>query len=132
MNLILADFDNKDFTNEVGPCLNTAKSPSDLEKVYGKALYPRFFEKGEIYPDYRGGRLPDPDDSRVDFYLVGTQNIWVSIPAEEPEAVFPNAVDVIVVGNYRKTKYVENVERDYFKASCVYIIDDNVSWENEE
>jgi len=94
--------------------------------LYGKAVYPRYFPEGEKYLDDRRGRIPDPDKSRVDFYIIGMNNIWVSVPTQVPAQVFPHYSDVIVVG-----RYVRNLEQDrrkgvkpYFEAQKVFVLND--------
>ena len=90
----------------------------------GKALYPRFFRKSQMLPDDRKGTLPSPGSDRIDFYLVGTENVWVSLPVHDPELVFPHAMDVIVKGEWvRNTEfYLERGLHPYFEAEKVIVL----------
>ena len=36
--------------------------------------------------------------SRLDFYLIGMENIWVSLPLDQAPDYFPHGSDAIVVG----------------------------------
>jgi hypothetical protein len=102
-------------------------STNPEQPLFGKALYVRYFNKNESLPDDRKGTIPDSDYSRVDFYLVGTQNIWISLPVDNTIQPIPNYSDVIVYG-----KMVRNSDSDiqegfspFFLAGEVYIFSEN-------
>jgi len=102
-----------------------------LTVIYGKALYPGFYEAGEIVQDDRNGRVPDSDQSRLVFYLVGMENLWVSIPTDVAPSYFPHGVDVILLGNLTR-----NSETDlsagfhpYFLAENAIVLEENESGE---
>jgi hypothetical protein len=68
------------------------------QALAGRALYPRYFLAGQGEPGSRSSFSPK-EFARVGFYLVGPYNTGVLVPAAgRPEAPFPNAVDVLVVG----------------------------------
>lgn len=68
--------------------------PAEGEQVvvYGKAIYPRFFEAGDHMADHRWGTVPESSYPRVEFYLVGTENTWAALPGEEGVEFFPHSV----------------------------------------
>ncbi len=98
---------------------------SDQHVIFGKALYPRFYLASEALPDDQLGTMPDPLDSRIDFYLLSEQPIWVSISLENQTQPFPHYSDVIVIG--KNVRYSEEDrlagKEPYFLASEIYIID---------
>ncbi len=94
--------------------------------IYGKAIYPRYFPEGDKYEDDRKQTLPEADVSRVDFYIVGMDNIWVSLPTSDVSDVFPHYTDVIVVGEYVRNSMidVENGWKPYFITDRIYLLDE--------
>ena len=99
---------------------------SDVAILYGKALYPGYFEEGEDLLDDRGGRIPDSDEARVMFYLVGMENIWVSLPMNKAPDFFPHGSEIILVGNITRdsNKDIELKLHPYFLADEVIILDE--------
>ena len=70
--------------------------------VYGRALYPLFFEEytgkaGFGWPSYEERNYP-----RLGFLVIGPSNHSVVFPQEIPPSYFPNAADVIVVGCHKE------------------------------
>jgi hypothetical protein len=98
---------------------------SELTALYGKALYPGYFAAGEKLTDDRQGNLPADDQSRLVFYLIGTDNIWVSIPMNESPVYFPHGSDVIVLGKITRDseEYLKMKLKPYFLADQVFILD---------
>jgi hypothetical protein len=93
--------------------------------LYGKMLYPRFYEANEKPLDDRKGTIPNPTRDRMDFYLIGTRTIWVSYPTNQPVESFRHDVDVIVEGRIvRDTSFdlMYGGKQPYFLASRVLII----------
>ena len=92
--------------------------------VYGKALYPGYFQAGEEVLDDRGGRVPDSSISRLDFYLVGMENIWVSIPMASVPEYLPHGSEVIIQGRIERDSetYLKQGLRPYFLADKVYLL----------
>jgi hypothetical protein len=93
--------------------------------LYGKMLYPRFYEANEKPLDDRKGTIPDPTRDRMDLYLIGTRTIWVSFPTKQPVESFRHDVDVIVEGRIvRDTNFdlMYGGKQPYFLASRVLII----------
>ena len=62
----------------------------------GRALYPRFFAAGEGMEGL-GGMHKRPY-SRLEWFLVGSANLWVVFPGGERETRFPRTADVLIVG----------------------------------
>jgi hypothetical protein len=108
----------------VGIDLNVEESrPSYL---YGKMLYPRFFEAYQQPLDDRKGTLPAASISRIDFYLIGTRNIWVSFPVDQPVDDFSHGAEVLVEGSIsRDTNYdlMYGGKKPYFIAQRIYFIE---------
>jgi hypothetical protein len=97
---------------------------SPLEFIYGKALYPGFFEADEEILDDRAGRIPASGNPRMVFNLVGSDPIWVSLPISAPPEIFPHASEVVVLGNVTRDseEYLEKKLQPYFLAEQVFIL----------
>lgn len=99
----------------------------ELIQLYGKALYPGYYQAGEFVVDDRSGRVPDSTPSRVVFYLVGMENIWVSIPVEEAPEYFPHGTEVVVEGRITRDSEedLKNRLRPYFLGYQATIFKDD-------
>jgi hypothetical protein len=97
-----------------------------LIQLYGKALYPGYYRAGEFVLDDRSGRVPDSTPSRVVFYLVGMENIWVSIPVEDAPEYFPHGAEVVVEGRITRDSEedLKNRLRPYFLGTKATIFRD--------
>ena len=97
------------------------------QPLFGKALYVRYFDKDETLADDRNGTIPDSDYSRVDFYLVGTQNIWISLPVDKAIQPIPNYSDVVVFGDLVRTSEIDIREGflPFSQAREIYIFSDS-------
>ena len=69
------------------------------EAVYGRALYPRFFDTGEKMVDQKQPYTYP----RMFFYLTGTQAFHVKLPQSKTADVFPHGADALVLGCSRGT-----------------------------
>jgi len=116
------------------PTLNAylGLSDPDLEIVFGKALYPRFFKAGNSLEDNPKGRFTDFSIDRVEFFLVGTENIWAALPGSQAKEYFPHGSEVLILGNrVPQIKNNEGVVEDmavsgeYLKVSRIFIFDQN-------
>jgi hypothetical protein len=99
---------------------------TDLRVVYGKALYPRFFKAGKRMDDTRSGSTPDFSSRRTEFFLVGTENIWVSLPAGVEIGVIPHGAEVVVVGIHQNELLREQgrlISGEYINAMKIYQVD---------
>ena len=115
---------------EIGNMLN---SVTEYSIYYGRALYPGFYESGEQILDDRNGLIPDSTQSRLIFYFVGMENIWVSLPVENSPDIFPHNSIVIIQGKMiRNTQDdVNNGLKPYLLASRIYLLEkDDKSGEN--
>ena len=116
--------------SEIGD-LAPAITTSDLDGggdgvlVYGKALYPGFYNAGESVLDDRGGRVPEASAARLDFYLVGMENIWVSIPLGGSPDSFPHGSDVIIKGRITRNSedFLQEGLHPYILADQIILLD---------
>jgi 4-amino-4-deoxy-L-arabinose transferase-like glycosyltransferase len=65
--------------------------------LYGRALYPLFYESGKRWGDDAYPRFVR-DVSRLQFRIIGPEQRLVYMPLTVPPAYFPNASDVFIVG----------------------------------
>ena len=116
------------------PTLNAylGLSDPDLEIVFGKALYPRFFKAGNSLQDNPKSRFTDFSIDRVEFFLVGTENIWAALPGSQAKEYFPHGSEVLILGSRApQIKNIEGVVEDgadsgeYLKVSRIFIFDRN-------
>jgi len=89
--------------------------------IYGKALYPRYFEMGEALDDDRSKRVPDSSYSRLEFYIIGQQNIWAALPLNGPLDLLSHYSDVIALGKYSRVN--EAGSNPYFRVESIYTIE---------
>lgn len=108
-------------------CAPFFAEPDPDRILYGRALYPRFFEEGERNLDHRKGTLPESYGDRIDFYLVGPETIWGSLPAESPKGLFPPRSMVLLYGSRVQNSYRNNFteNEDYFLTECLILIEEN-------
>ncbi len=68
----------------------------------GKAYYPRFFEAGENLVDIRAEVLGKMDDrynyDRTEFYLIGSDTLWVVLKSANIPDILPNGSEVFAIG----------------------------------
>ena len=64
----------------------------------GRAIYPRYYAAGEGEPKSAKTGYGSMDQPRLVFYLVGQQNSLVVFDLPEAPDFFPNAADVILIG----------------------------------
>ena len=97
----------------------------DMVTLYGKMVYPRYFRTGERMLDHRGATTPDFSFSRIEFYLVGTENIWVALPSHAGEEPLAHSKDVIVIGTRENSVFNEDglqISGEYIRARDIYIL----------
>jgi hypothetical protein len=108
-----------------GHILDDQGALTSMDVVYGKALYPRFFKAGDHMADIRSGSTPDFSQSRVEFYLVGSENIWISVPVKQENIELPHGSDVMVLGVFEDAKIDQKGEQlsgDYISAEYIDMI----------
>lgn len=66
--------------------------------LYGRSLYPSFYESGEFWGDDDTYSLDIRSISRLQFLLIGPVREIVFLPVLESPSFFPNASDVLVIG----------------------------------
>ncbi len=68
--------------------------------LYGRALYPSYYEQGESWGDSNAQLLEASQYTRLQFSMIGggSNSAFVLIPLQEPPQYFPHASDVFVVG----------------------------------
>jgi hypothetical protein len=89
----------------------------NLEILHGKIIYPQYFRSGERMLDDRKGRIPEFSYERVEFFLIGTKNIWVTLPGDQGKEYFPHGGEIIVIG----TREPERIDLDGNRISMEYI-----------
>jgi hypothetical protein len=106
-------------------CYMDEINSSPATVLSGKALYPRYFERGEALEDDRSRTVPDSTNRRIDFYLIGGRDTWVSLPLIVSQVPFPHFSDVIIEGNFVRgtDQDLMNGYKPYFLANTVYVID---------
>lgn len=94
--------------------------------LYGKALYPRLFRAEDRMEDDRKGTIPDYSYQRVEFYLVGSQNGWVTLPVASELDYFPHGSEVLILADKEKREITpdgQKVHGRYYKAREIIIMD---------
>lgn len=121
---IISQMDQEDYM-PLKQCYIDEINSSSSSIIYGKAVYPRYFEMGETLNDDRGTSLPDSSYSRLEFYIIGQQNIWAALPLDEPLEPFSHYSDVIVLGEilHENENDIEVRYWPYFRADSIYTID---------
>ena len=66
--------------------------------LYGRALYPLFYEQGEFWGDDNTFSLMERKLDRLQFTYIGSEDALVFIQMDLPPKYFPNASDVFVIG----------------------------------
>lgn len=66
--------------------------------LYGRALYPLFYEQGKYWGSGESFSLLVGDLDRLQFTYIGSENAQVFIQRETPPDYFPNAADVFIIG----------------------------------
>ncbi len=94
----------------------------------GQALYPRYFDDGDGM-DGMGGTYKRPF-SRLEFFLVGTSNLWGVFPYADANVEFPHGSDVLLIG--KEKQYHQLIEID---ALVIYPVEETtpveILWGNE-
>ena len=93
--------------------------------LYGKMVFPRYFGTGERMLDHRRATIPDFSFSRIEFYLLGTENIWVALPSDRGEEPLGHAKDVIVIGTRENSVFNGDgvqISGEYIRARDIYIL----------
>jgi hypothetical protein len=71
--------------------------PADVV-LYGRALYPLFYEQGEFWGDDNAFSLLARNLDRLQFTYIGSEAVPVFIQLDLPPKYFPNASDVFIIG----------------------------------
>lgn len=66
--------------------------------LYGRALYPRYYNAGDGEPDTAKIGYEPNEKSRLIFFLVGTKNELVVFELKQVPKYFPHTADVFIVG----------------------------------
>jgi hypothetical protein len=66
--------------------------------LYGRAIYPRYYESGDGEPDTAKLGYEPSEQARLVFYLVGSDNYLVVFELNTMPEYFPHASDVYMVG----------------------------------
>jgi hypothetical protein len=95
--------------------------------LYGKALFPRYFEAGERMEDDRKGTIPDFSYTRVEFYLIGSKSAWITLPLENEVDFFPHDSEVLIIAEQEPAQRDTGgvlISGGFYKASVIYILDE--------
>ena len=76
--------------------------------ISGRALYPRFYAKGENEPKTAKTGYAGLNFARLVFSVVGNQNPLVVLPIDQSPGYFPNASDILLAG-CMQTHYIQAV-----------------------
>ena len=66
--------------------------------VYGRALYPSFYEQGSFWGESSPNLLAASQFNRLQFTMIGSTQAFTFIPLEDAPQYFPHAADVFIVG----------------------------------
>ena len=80
--------------------------------ISGRALYPRFYDKGENEPKTAKTGYTGLNFARLVFSVVGSQNPLVVFPIDQSPGYFPNAADVLLAGC---------MQAHYFQAEVILV-----------
>ena len=114
-----------EYPDQLGFDTNLLSENSRLSVIYGKALYPRYFQAGNKMDDDRGGTIPDYSYSRVEFYMVGSVNTWVTLPINKTLEYFPHGSEVLVIGYPQNEVIDENgrlISGRYIKTQYLILL----------
>jgi hypothetical protein len=79
----------------------TGVVPKDSEIIiYGRAIYPRYYESGDGEPETAKLGYGESDIPRLVFFIVGTENSLVIFELESSPEFFPHTADVYLIGNW--------------------------------
>jgi len=101
LNNLLAD--KNDMLSEDEELLLREVLQADVSLWSGRALYPRYFQAGDGM-DGMGGTYKRPF-SRIEFFLVGSDNLWGVFPYSEAGVGFPHGAEVLVIGDQKTIHY---------------------------
>jgi len=110
------DFDKSVTENAWNRCLDEVDKNPEIELFFGSAIYPRYYQQGEIRGNDRRLIPQDIDVSRIGFYLVGDINQGVLLEGAEKDQIFAHSTDVIVIGKVIRDQYIF--------GSCVFKVED--------
>jgi 4-amino-4-deoxy-L-arabinose transferase-like glycosyltransferase len=90
-------------------------APMEGEMIlYGRAIYPRYYQAGDGEPDTAKLGYGINDEARLVFYLVGPRPGLIIFPLESAPDFFPHASDVWIIGM---------LEGDEFRPRIVKVSD---------
>lgn len=65
---------------------------------YGRALYPFYYERGNLGGESSSNLLAAGQFNRLQFTLIGSSRTFIFLPVQDAPKYFPHASDVLVVG----------------------------------
>jgi hypothetical protein len=71
---------------------------ADAVVMYGRALYPSYYEQGKFWGETNTTLLEASKYNRLQFNLIGSNNAFVFVPLQMAPLYFPHASDVFLVG----------------------------------
>ena len=108
--------------------LETALGDDQSVLIEGQAFYPRFYEAGKgeprSWPDFIARSC-----DRLEFFLVGPQNVHVILPIKSAPVSFPNGSEVIVLG-YRAEDYLESMAVFYLNSPSTALVRSDIPFDS--
>jgi hypothetical protein len=83
------------FSSDISSFLGRDK---DAVVLYGRALYPSFYERGRYWGEENQYISQVKEYDRLQFSLIGPDHIQAYIPLSRPPQSFPHGSDVVVIG----------------------------------
>ena len=94
--------------------VETALDDDQVVLLNGRAFYPRYYEAGKgeprSWPDFIARSC-----DRLEFFLVGPQNVHVILPLKSVPVSFPNGSEVIVLG-FQAEDYLDSIAVFYLNS----------------
>ena len=77
--------------------------------IYGRAIYPRYYEAGDGEPETAKTGYAPADQARLVFFVVGSTNTLVVFDLPSVPDFFPNTADVIMIGTVKENYFAPRV-----------------------
>ena len=68
---------------------------------------------------------PDYSYQRIEFYLEGTQNAWVTLPLMDSVEYFPHGSEILILADLEDGEFSPDgirIHGKYYKANVIYIL----------
>ena len=97
--------------------------------LVGAVQYPGFYGESERFLDDRSGHMPEAGINQMVFFLIGSENVWISLPSEEPLDGFAHGSEAVICGSMIRDTPQDLANRlhPYFLANQVKILGEETS-----